>query len=110
MNTLVLLLTLTLNAPITQQPAAPPDRWLGEDKLRHAFASMTLVGFAHAGARVVGIDGTPAVLIGVSSSTLAGVGKELFDRGAGRPFSVRDLAWNALGIGLGALIVAKVRP
>jgi uncharacterized protein YfiM (DUF2279 family) len=110
MNTLTLLLALTLSTQAPPQTPRERDRWLAEDKLRHAFASMAVVGFAHAGARVVGIDGTPAVLIGISTSAAAGIWKELHDRRSGRVFSLKDLVWDAMGITLGAVLVANVRP
>jgi uncharacterized protein YfiM (DUF2279 family) len=95
-------------APV-QQPTPHTDAWFGEDKLKHAFASLALVGFAHAGARVATLDGTPAVTFAVSAATATGLWKEWRDRRTGTSFSARDLVWDALGIGVGALLVAQTR-
>jgi uncharacterized protein YfiM (DUF2279 family) len=48
-------------------------------------------------------------VIGVSSSALAGLWKEWHDRSIGRPFSYRDLVWDAVGVTVGAIIVDNVR-
>jgi uncharacterized protein YfiM (DUF2279 family) len=134
---LTLALTLTLAAPPLTQPdlqipalqstrdgvycfpltiadlhsrsTAPRDEWFAEDKLKHMFLSMAVVGFAQAGARTAGAARTPAVAIGVSLGAAAGLWKEWHDRRTGRPFSARDLAWDALGIAAGALLVSQAR-
>src|SRR5262245_42360901 len=105
MNPLTLMLTLTLTAPsLTSKPPtrdlvfaqqiAPRDEWFAEDKLKHMFTSLALVGYGHASARTAGVPSTPSVAIGVSLSAAAGLLKELHDRRRGRPFSARDLAWD----------------
>src|SRR5687768_7807282 len=116
MNAVLLVLALNLQPPgiavvnhsMTLRPGQEqpyPDAWFAQDKLQHAFMSMAVVGFAHATARVVGIENSGAVVIGVSSSAAAGLWKEWHDRRIGRPFSYRDLLWDALGITAGAFIV-----
>ncbi|MEX2284444.1 MAG: hypothetical protein WEE89_18285 [Gemmatimonadota bacterium] len=119
MNAVLLVLALNLhpgNASVSQrvdrsvnQEQRYPDEWFAQDKLQHAFMSMAVVGFAHAGARLVGIEKTGAVVVGVSSSAISGLWKEWHDRRIGRPFSYRDLVWDALGIAAGALVMDNVR-
>jgi uncharacterized protein YfiM (DUF2279 family) len=116
MNPLTLALTLSLTAPslpaksnVPDQQVAPRDEWFAEDKLKHMFTSMAVVGYGHASARTAGAARGPSVAIGVSLSAVAGLWKEWHDRRQGRAFSPRDLVWDAVGIAAGALLVSKVR-
>ena len=118
MNPLLLVLAMNLQpvsglAPNTVRTSIaqsrPTDAWFGQDKLMHAFMSTAVVGFASAGARTVGLNKSESFVIGVSSSVLAGLWKEWRDRRIGRPFSYRDLVWDAVGITVGAIIVDNVR-
>jgi uncharacterized protein YfiM (DUF2279 family) len=109
MNPLAVLVSTSLLAAPMQRAAPPPDRWLAEDKLQHGFASLGLVTLTHAGARTISLDATPAIALGIAVSAAAGLGKEILDRRSGRPFSLRDLAWDALGITLGVLLVEQTR-
>jgi uncharacterized protein YfiM (DUF2279 family) len=118
MNTLLLVLAMNLQ-PVSGSAAntlrtsivqnRPADAWFGQDKLKHAFMSTAVVGFASAGARTVGLNTSESFVIGVSAGALAGLWKEWHDRRIGRPFSYRDLVWDAIGITAGAIIVDNVR-
>ena len=85
------------------------DRWIAEDKFKHALSSVAAVNFAYAGGRLVGLDDDAAVITAVLSGAAAGLWKEFHDRRAGHPFSGRDLFWDGLGLGLGFLLVSQVR-
>jgi uncharacterized protein YfiM (DUF2279 family) len=95
--------------PLVQPAAAPPDPWLAEDKARHLFASLTIGAIAYGAATGAGLEWPDA---GVAAGALAGgagVAKEFRDRARGRPFSVRDLAWDALGVGAALLLASRAR-
>src|SRR5262245_20770225 len=116
MNPLTLALTLSLSAPSlpsdssrAEQQVAARDEWFAEDKLKHMFTSMALVGYGQATARTAGVARGPSVAIGVSLTAVAGFGSEWHDRRQGRPFSPRDLAWVAVGIAASTLLVRNVR-
>lgn len=89
----------------TQRPAA--DRWIGDDKVKHFFVS----GFTMAGgfsvARLSGVDRRSAIVVSAVPTAAIAVGKELYDRRAGRPFSFRDLAADVLGAAAYALVLAR---
>ena len=86
------LITL-LNAPEPRQP----DRWFGADKVKHFLMSAFIQSAAFSAARAAGSSRPNAQIVaGVSSFTFA-VGKEVFDRRRGRPFSVKDLVWDGGG-------------
>lgn len=89
-------------------PQRPVDRWFAEDKAHHFLMSAAVVGFAGGGARTL-VDADKAVIAGVVASVAAGLWKEWKDLREGKPFSKRDLVWDALGIALGAAIVARAR-
>jgi uncharacterized protein YfiM (DUF2279 family) len=85
------------------------DRWIAEDKLKHAFTSIAAVNFAYAGARLAGFDDAAAIIVAATSGAAAGIWKEIHDHRAGRSFSGRDLLWDGVGLGLGVLLVSRVR-
>src|SRR5688500_10670952 len=107
---LSLQLAVTPPSASIQQPViqARPDRWLAEDKMKHMVMSAAVVGFAQAGARTI-TDARSAVVIGAVAGVAAGIWKELRDQRIGRPFSERDLIWDAVGIGLGVLLTSRAR-
>ena len=84
------------------------DRWFGEDKLKHLFTSTAVVGFGHATARTV-VSSEEAVIPAVLGGVAAGLWKEWYDRRRGRPFSGRDLLYDAVGVALGAALVSRAR-
>ncbi len=86
-----------------------PDRWFGEDKLKHVLLSCGVTNFAFAGARALGLGGQDAVRGAVVAALVAGVGKEVSDRQRGRGFSVKDLVWDIAGIGAGVALAEHVR-
>ena len=103
------LLLLTMQTAPVQQPARAPDRWIAEDKARHMVTSMVVVGFGHSAARVVNLKGDDALLAAAAGAAVAGILKEVYDKRSGQPFSLRDLAWDAVGIGLGLALVSNAR-
>lgn len=84
------------------------DHWFAEDKLEHFFLSFAATSFVFSTARSTGLDRTPALATAATSAAVAGVGKEWYDRQVGRPFSYKDLGWDALGIVAGVLLLASV--
>jgi uncharacterized protein YfiM (DUF2279 family) len=111
LTSVLLLLALqqqTLELP-GHRPAPSGDRWIAEDKARHMFTSMALVNFAAAGARIVGLENKDALVPAIAGAAAAGILKEVYDKRVGKPFSFRDLAWDAVGIGLGTIVVSHAR-
>jgi len=82
---------------------------LGEDKLAHAAVSFALTTSLHASARIVGMSRDPALAVGAGVAALVGVAKEWRDRRNGEAFDVADLAFDALGIAVGMLLLTNVR-
>ncbi len=84
---------------------APGDRWLAVDKYRHLTASALLMGLSYNLARCEGRQKRhPAIVIGCSFSLSLGIAKEAWDaHRAGNYASLKDLAADIIGIGLGIL-------
>ncbi len=80
---------------------------LGEDKLRHlgmAFA-VTQVAF---GVTRLGLSADHARPTAIGLAAVASIGKELYDVRRGRRFDALDLAWDIVGIALGAVLIHQI--
>lgn len=88
-------------------PPRPPDPWLGGDKLRHFALSGMVQGVGFGAATAAGVRGRPALIAASVATTAVAVGKEWRDRRRGGRFSVRDLAWDAVGGALWGVLVAR---
>ena len=96
--------------PAPRQPAAAPaDRWLGRDKVKHFLTSAFVQSVAYASLQAAGAE-RGAALAGASVATMgAGGAKEVADRRRGGPFSVRDLTWDAAGAGAATLLLVRTQ-
>ena len=110
---LAVLVADTSRAAHTARKAVPdsvvtaePDRWLGGDKFKHFAMSYAVTSFAFAGSRTLFEDDT-SLGLAIAAGSTAGLLKELYDRARGRPFSKRDLVWDAAGIAVGYVIARQ---
>ena len=93
--------------PAAADSLRPPDAWLGPDKALHAGASFLLT---LSGQYVLtdkgGLSDGRALPLSAAAALALGVAKEVADsrRAVGPHFSLRDLAADALGVALGALV------
>jgi uncharacterized protein YfiM (DUF2279 family) len=89
---------------------AAAESWFAEDKLKHFVSSYFVTVVAGTGARALGADAGAALRIGVGVGLGAGIAKEVHDqrRPEGHP-SVRDLVWNAAGVGVGGVVLRAGR-
>ena len=77
--------------------APPLDGWFGADKLKHFFLSALIQSATYSIARTAGLERSGGQIAGGVLVAGFGLGKELRDRRSAKPFSVRDLAWDAAG-------------
>ena len=90
--------------------APPPDRWIGEDKVKHFLASFVVTSFSASGARAAGLDPGASVWVGAGVGVGVGAWKELRDRGVpSATFSLRDAAWDLAGVGAASALMNQVR-
>jgi uncharacterized protein YfiM (DUF2279 family) len=88
----------------------PRDRWFGEDKLRHFFASLVVTSISASAARAAGFDHDQSLAAGVGVGVAAGVWKEIRDhRRPGGSASVRDLVWDLAGVAAAAAVFQQGR-
>ena len=93
----------------TVASSRPADPWLGRDKALHAAASLGLtLGGQLILTEGAGLSGDRAIPISAGTTLALGVMKELSDRRQDRNplFSWRDLAADALGVAVAALVVS----
>jgi len=100
---------LSINVVFAQVAASQPhaDSWFGIDKIKHFFMSAFIesVSFSALKAAHVRYRSARAGAIGVTLGL--GLGREIHDkRTPGNIFSVRDLTWDVIGTGAGAVLVA----
>ena len=91
------------------QPARPEDAFFGTDKVKHFFIAGFVETMAFAGAQAAGSGRSTARPVAIGTVTAVSLGRELYDRRRKGLFSVRDLAWDALGAGAALLVVNKTQ-
>jgi uncharacterized protein YfiM (DUF2279 family) len=90
--------------------AVPPrDSWLGTDKIKHFFMAAFVQSAAFSAARALGASGSSAQVIGGLTTSVAGIGREVYDHRKGRIFSVKDLSWDAAGGVTAAALLRRTR-
>lgn len=94
---LVLVFALSLHAP--------RDRWFGPDKVQHFFMSAFIQSVGYSTLRATNASHQSSLLGATAASAAIGVGKEIRDRRVTRLFSLRDLTWDAAGIGAATLML-----
>jgi uncharacterized protein YfiM (DUF2279 family) len=104
-----MLTTILLATALASSPPKVPDPWFAEDKLKHYFTSFVVTSLAASGARVAGLDRSPATVAGAGLGVAAGLYKELRDPRTGGFFSVRDLLWDIAGVGSAAAVLESAR-
>jgi len=101
-----LAVIVSLAATPAQQPRDP---WLGSDKVKHFLVSAFVQSTAFSIARLSGANRTTAQIAGGACAATVGLWKELHDRSQKKPFSPRDLAWDAAGALAAAAILNGAR-
>ncbi|WP_241768613.1 hypothetical protein [Myxococcus xanthus] len=96
-------LLLVFLAPLGAR-AASGDEWLGPDKPKHFAACFVFAGAGYAGGALLFDNPHARWLTGAGLAMGAGVGKELYDLGRGTTFSMKDLAWDAVGTASGLAV------
>lgn len=105
MNACLLILCLSLGP---SDRAAPPDRFWGEDKLKHFFTSFIVTSLAASGARAAGLDPETSLLVGAGTGAVLGVGKEISDLGReSSTASFNDIVWDLAGVGAATYVQAR---
>jgi len=94
-------------APARADSLRPPDAWLGPDKALHAGGSFLFTLSAqYALTDKAGLSDAEALPLSAAVALALGIAKEVRDsrRAVGPHFSLRDLAADALGVALAAVV------
>ena len=90
------------------QTAVTRDSWFGIDKIKHFFISAFIESVSYSALQAAHVNRRPALAGAIGVSAVFGVARELHDkRTPGNHFSYRDLTWDALGIGAGAVMLKR---
>jgi uncharacterized protein YfiM (DUF2279 family) len=94
-------------AAIPSAPVRAPDRWVGEDKLKHFLIAGLVQGTTFGAVTAAGARRGPAMGSASAVTAVVSVGKELRDRRRGGRASGRDLVWDAAGAALWGALLAR---
>lgn len=104
-----LMLLVPCALPAQQKGAKVPDPVFGADKVQHFFVSMFLQSFTYSALRATKASHQSSLAGATATSALLGIGKEVRDRRSVGLFSVKDLVWDAGGIGASTLLIRHSR-
>jgi uncharacterized protein YfiM (DUF2279 family) len=105
----ILALCLATNL-VFAQTAVVRDSWFGIDKIKHFFISAFIESVTYSALQAAHVKRRPALTGAIGVAAAIGVARELHDRKKpGNRFSYRDLTWDALGIGAGAVVLTNTR-
>lgn len=102
----VLCLSLTINMMFAQS-AVVRDSWFGIDKIKHFFLSAFITSVSFGSLQAVGANRSTALTGAIGVTAGAGLARELYNRRTTGIFSVRDLTWDAAGIGAASVMLSK---
>ena len=98
-------LVLAVNI-IYAQAAVARDSWFGIDKIKHFFISAFIESVSYSALQAARANHRTALTGAIGVSAAFGVARELHDkRTPGNRFSYKDLTWDALGVGAGAVML-----
>ena len=92
-----MITAIVLALGLATPTSTPRDSWFGADKVKHFLVSAMIQSAAFSAARAAGASRPVAQAVGGVSVATIGVWKELRDRRDQKPFSPRDLSWDAAG-------------
>jgi uncharacterized protein YfiM (DUF2279 family) len=92
------------------QAAIVRDSWFSPDKIKHFFMSAFIESVTYSALQAARVNHRPALGSAIGVTMAIGVGREVHDkRTPGNIFSVRDLAWDAVGATAGAVLLSQTR-
>jgi hypothetical protein len=106
------LLLFLVAAPMVteaQSRPRPADPVFGVDKVKHFFIAGVVETMTFSGLQAAGANRSPARAGAVGAAVIASLGREFHDRKTKGLFSLRDLAWDAIGASAALMVINKVR-
>lgn len=102
-------LTLACTVPAQAQKPKPPDPVIGVDKVKHFFIAGFVESMSFAGLQAAGSNRSAARASAITVTAIVSVAREVHDKRKKGLFSVRDLAWDAIGAGAALLVLNKTQ-
>src|ERR1041384_7369360 len=81
------------------------DRWFSTDKAKHFFMAAFSQSASYSGLRALRLSHEGALTGAPGIAAAVSVGKEVHDKKSGQIFSLKDLTWDAAGMGAATLVV-----
>jgi putative lipoprotein len=85
------------------------DSWFGADKVKHFFMSAFIESLTFSGLQAAGAHRNAAFAGAIGATAAFGIGKEFHDQRPGELFSIRDLTWDAMGAGVGLVMLRSTQ-
>ena len=102
-------LILAIALPAQAQKPKPPDPVIGVDKVKHFLIAGFVESMTFAGLQAAGANRSNARASALTVTAIVSVGREVHDKRKKGLFSVRDLAWDAIGTGAALLVLNKTQ-
>jgi hypothetical protein len=103
------LMLLPALAPAQSKSARREDPVFAVDKVKHFFIAGFVESMAFAGTQAAGGNRAAARTTAIGVTAAASIGREIHDRRTKGLFSVRDLAWDALGAAAAMLVLNRTQ-
>jgi len=106
------LLLFFLVAPLVteaQSRPKPADPAFGVDKVKHFFIAGFVETMTFGGLQAAGANRSSARAGAIGAAVIVSLGREFHDRKTKGLFSLRDLAWDAIGASAALIVINKVR-
>ena len=95
--------------PLHAQKPKPADPVFGVDKVKHFFIAGFVESMTFAGMQAAGSNRSTARISAISATAIVSLGREIHDRKTKGLFSVRDLAWDAIGASAALIVLNKTQ-
>ena len=106
---LVFAAIVLIAAPLEAQKVKPPDPMFGVDKVKHFFIAGFVESMSFAGMQAVGSSRSTARTGAIGAAAVVSIAREIHDKKKKGLFSVRDLAWDAIGASAALLVLNKTQ-
>jgi hypothetical protein len=106
---LTVLAALALAFPLEAQSPRPADPLFGVDKVKHFFIAGFVESMTFAGMQSLGSSRSTARISAITATSIVSIGREIHDKKKKGLFSVRDLAWDAIGAGAALAVLNKTQ-
>lgn len=109
MKRFLLGIALAFAVPLQAQKVKPADPLFGVDKVKHFFIAGFVESMTFAGMQAAGSNRSAARISAISATAVVSIGREIHDKRKKGLFSVRDLAWDAIGAGAALFVLNKTQ-